>query len=535
MRVSQPYSAAVGIWRGRVHLRHREVVSWVLVAVAAVVILLAGQSSEAAEQEFRRLPLSEYRDKMVAGWIGQLVGVGIGGPTEFGWNGAIVPADEVPEWRPAMVNQFEQDDLYVEMTFLRALEMYGLDVSIRQAGIDFANSGYGLWHANGAGRGLLRQGVAPPDSGHPEFNKHADDIDYQIEADFSGLIAPGLPNTVITLGETFGRLMNYGDGLYGGQFVGAMYAEAFFETNMARIVEAGLRAIPADSQYAECIRDVLAWWREEPNDWEKTWEKINAKYHLDPDYRRFSCSGNEPDFNIDAKVNGAMIVLGLLYGNGDPDKTIEVSLRGGHDSDCNPSNAAGVLFTTMGASRLPEHFTSELSYETEFSHTPYNMRRLTEVCGQLARQAVARAGGRVETDESGEDVLVIPLLAPQSTALERCWEPRPAANSRFTEAEMAQISWESPVLIPTGPVCQSCGLKELDAPGNFGSNADGSKSEDYCVYCFKDGVFTYPDATLEEMIEFCASVAAEHVGISDAEALSQLSEHISKLKRWQEK
>jgi hypothetical protein len=514
-------------------------VQWTLVALAAVGILLASRPSDGAEQEYRRLPLSEYRDKMVAGWIGQMVGVGVGGPTEFRWQGEMVPADKVPEWRPEMVNQFGQDDLYVEMTFLQTLTMYGFDVSIRQAGIDFANSRYGLWHANGEGRRLLRNGTAPPDSGHPEFNKHADDIDYQIEADFSGLIAPGLPNTAIKLGEKFGRLMNYGDGLYGGQFVGAMYAEAFFETDIAKIVEAGLSAIPAESQYAECVRDVLAWWREEPNDWEKTWEKINAKYHLNPDYRRFSCSGPDDekgwDLNIDAKVNGAMIVLGLLYGNGDPDKTVEVSVRGGHDSDCNPSNAGGVLFTTIGASRLPKRFASELSYDTEFSFTALNMRRLTEVCEQLARQAVVRAGGRVETDESGEEVLVIPVLAPEPTALERSWEPRPAANTRFTEAEMAQISVETSIQFAEGPLCQSCGLMPLDSPENFGTNADGSKSEDYCVYCFKDGAFTYPDVTLEEWIKLCAGFVAGYWSVTEEEAAAKLSEYVPKLKRWQEK
>ena len=92
-----------------------------------------------------------------------------------------------------MINQFNQDDIYVEMTFLRTLEEHGLGASTRQAGIDFANSRYPLWHANKAGRDLLRKGIAPPDSGHPRSKHHADDIDYQIEADFSGLIAPGLP------------------------------------------------------------------------------------------------------------------------------------------------------------------------------------------------------------------------------------------------------------------------------------------------------------------------------------------------------
>ena len=87
-----------------------------------------------------------------------------------------------------------------EKSCLRTLELYGMDVSYKQAGIDFANSGYRLWHANRAGSTNLRKGIAPPDSGHPHFNKHADDIDYQIEADFSGLISPGLPNTAIRLG-----------------------------------------------------------------------------------------------------------------------------------------------------------------------------------------------------------------------------------------------------------------------------------------------------------------------------------------------
>jgi len=239
-----------------------------------IVIILTGCSKTTDTAVFRRLPLNEYIDKMKAGWIGQMVGVGWGAPTEFRFQGVIIPEDRMPDWTPAKINQFNQDDIYVEMTFLRTLELYGLDASVRQAGIDFANSQYRLWHANRAGRTNLQQGIAPPDSGHPEFNKHADDIDYQIEADFSGLISPGLPNTVIRLGETFGRLMNYGDGLYGGQFVGGMYAEAFFETDMEKVVRAGLSCIPSQSQFAECIRDVLSWWEQDPNDWQKTWNLV---------------------------------------------------------------------------------------------------------------------------------------------------------------------------------------------------------------------------------------------------------------------
>jgi hypothetical protein len=322
----------------------------------------------------------------------------------------------------------------VEMTFLRSMQQYGLDVPIRQAGIDFANSGYPLWCANNAGRTNLRRGIAPPDSGHPQFNKCPNDIDYQIEADYSGLIAPGMPNTAIKLGEKFGRLMNYGDGIYGGQFMGGMYAEAFFETDRVKIVEAGLKCIPAQSQYAEMVRDMLRWYRENPNDWQATWKLAQKKYREDPEYQKASNGG------IDVKINGVCVLMGFLYGNGDLDKTIIISCRSGQDSDCNPSSSGGVLFTTLGFSKLPDRFSKELNEKTIFSHTAYNFPALLDVCESLARQALAQAGGRVERGANGEEVLVIPVLQAKPTPLELSWKPGPIANSRFTPEEMAKIT-----------------------------------------------------------------------------------------------
>ena len=410
-----------------------------IVAVVSGLAYLSGCRTDGlGKAAVRRIAVEDYTDKMKAGWIGQMAGVGWGGPTEFRYRGEIIPEDKMPSWKPELINQFGQDDIYVEMTFLRTLELYGMNVSIRQAGIDFANSGYPLWHANNEGRTLLRRGIAPPDSGHPEFNKHADDIDYQIEADYAGLIAPGMPNVAIELGETFGRLMNYGDGLYGGQFVGGMYAEAFFENDIEKIILAGLKCIPPESQYTECIRDVLTWYKQNPDDWQKTWRLVEEKYQDNPDYRKSSC--DKGDFNIDAKINGAYIVIGLLYGGGDLDKTIFITARCGQDSDCNPSNSAGILFTTIGFKNLPDKFKSALNYEGKFSHTPYNFPTLVSVCEKLVRQSVPLAGGRIEKDNDGKETFVIPVRKPRPGKFEQCWEPGPIANSRFTEAEMAKIT-----------------------------------------------------------------------------------------------
>ncbi len=420
-------------------------------------------AAPAQARESRRLSLAEYRDKMKAGWVGQMAGVTWGAPTEFRFKDQIIPADKVPAWKPALINDaFAQDDLYVDMTFLRTLEQYGLKVSIRQAGLDFANSGYPLWCANNAGRKNLRAGIAPPDSSHPKFNKCPNDIDYQIEADYSGLIAPGLPQVPIEMGEKFGRLMNYGDGMYAGQFVGAMYAAAFFESDPEKIAQTALEAIPAACQYAEMVRDLIAWHRAEPNDWEKAWHQCQKKYRENPEYQKASNGG------IDCKINGAYVLLGLLYGERDPDRTITIAMRGGMDSDCNPSSAAGVLFTTMGFANVPERFTKELSQTNIFSHTAYSFPRLIAVCEKLARQVVKDAGGKI-TREAGAEVFTIPVRAPQPSMLELSWAPGPIANSRYTPAEMAKIK------VGTAPT-QVRAAVEKAAPGwqveNCGTEMD---------------------------------------------------------------
>jgi hypothetical protein len=403
--------------------------------LAASVLLGLAAAAPARQPEVRRLPVKVYRDKMKAGWIGQIAGVSVGGPTEFRCRDKIMPEEKVPKWTPEMINHaFNQDDLYVEMTFLRSMEQYGLDVPIRQAGIDFANSGYPLWCANRAGRNNLRNGIAPPDSSHPKFNRCPNDIDYQIEADYSGLIAPGMPNVAIKLGEKFGRLMNYGDGMYAGQFMGGMYAEAFFEDDPVKIARAGLRCIPAGSQYAEMVRDMLRWHQEDPDDWQKCWHKCQKKYREDPAYQKASNGG------IDCKINGAYVLMGLLFGNRDLDKTIIISTRCGMDSDCNPSSSGGVLFTTVGFSKLPPRFSEKLDEKAVFSHTAYNFPALVNVCEKLARQALAASGGRVEKDAGGEEVFVIPVVEPRPSKLELSWAPGPIAHSRFTPEEMAKIT-----------------------------------------------------------------------------------------------
>src|SRR5512145_707218 len=90
-----------------------------IVSGICFMLMLGLLPSRAIGQEFRRLPVKEYRDKMKAGWIGQIFGVSWGAPTEGRYQ-TVMPADKMPPFTEDLVNDaFGQDDLYVEMTFLR--------------------------------------------------------------------------------------------------------------------------------------------------------------------------------------------------------------------------------------------------------------------------------------------------------------------------------------------------------------------------------------------------------------------------------
>jgi hypothetical protein len=137
------------------------------------------------------------------------------------------------------------------MTFTEVMDRIGLDATSEQYCEAFKNSRYDVWHANAGARRLLNAGVKAPWSGHPQYNIHANDIDFQIESDFIGLMTPGLPREANKYADRVGDVMTYGDGVYGGMFFAGMYAAAFFEHDPRRVVEAGLRSIPAQSGYAK--------------------------------------------------------------------------------------------------------------------------------------------------------------------------------------------------------------------------------------------------------------------------------------------
>jgi hypothetical protein len=82
--------------------------------------------------------------------------------------------------------------------------------------------------------------------------------------------------------------------------------------------------------------------------------------------------------------------------------------------------------------------------------------------------------------------------------------------------------------------CQSCGMPLNDE--NRGTNADGSKNDDYCMYCYQNGKFTN-DCTMDEMIEFCAQFVDEvnknmPKPMTKEEYKDMMRQYFPMLKRW---
>ena len=383
---------------------------WVLLLI--LVVFACSQNSKTVT-----ITKTELQNKIKGGWAGQVIGCTFGGPTEFKFKQEIIPDEvDIPWFDGYFGETYEKqpglyDDIYMDLTFVDIFEKEGLDAPAKSFALAFANAEYSLWHANQAARYNILNGIMPPKSGHWLYNPHADDIDFQIEADFAGLMSPGMVNTSSEICDKIGHIMNYGDGWYGGVYVAAMYSLAFISSDINWIVEEALKTIPPESQYYKCMADVISWYKENPRDWKDAWQKTVDKWGED-----IGCpNGVFEPFNIDAKINSAWIIMGLLYGQGDFGKTVEISTRCGDDSDCNPASSGGILGTILGYDNIPQYWKQGLAEveSVDFKYTTISLNDVYDMGLRHALMVVEQNGGKIE----GENI-AINVQNPMAVPLE---------------------------------------------------------------------------------------------------------------------
>lgn len=371
----------------------------------------------------------KIRDLIEGGWLGQMYGVVWGAPIEFSYKGRMVPDDEIPDRLSLNLNDaFAQDDLYVELPFINALIDEGIDVSVKTLGDYFRDTAFPLWHGNDVARTNLNAGIDAPLSGSYLYNSCCDDIDWQIEADFVGMMSPGAVNRAVELGFEYGHVIGYGDGAYGGSHVSAMHAKAYVANNVTSIVVAGIQSVPEGSKYRAVLDDVYDMYVNDVS-FVDAWQRIEDKWVGDDRCPREGF-GPTAAFNIDAKLAGGYIVMGMLYGGGDIEESMRLAIKCGQDNDCTPSTIGSILGNYYGTSVFRKSLVNKIDYDNKFLYTDDTLHTAIDKVLQLAKLQIVRAGGSVV-----DGVWTMPEEQAIATPVLEQWEDMPGMDVSFGQAD----------------------------------------------------------------------------------------------------
>lgn len=294
---------------------------------------------------------NDYAERVYAGVLGKLIGVYLGRPFE-GWTYERI-LEELGEidyyvneripWKPPLV--VTDDDVTGTFTFLRALPDYGNSLKLTPAQIGQTWLNYIieertiLWWG-GFGNSTehtayirLKDGVKPPESGSVALNGKiiAEQIGAQIFIDGWAMVAPGNPELAADLAGRAASVSHDGEAIYASQVLAAMEAQAFVESDIQKLLDVGVSYIPKDSVIYRLITDIREWHAAEP-DWHKGRAKIAGLYN----YENYGG-------NCHMVPNHGLIILGLLYGDSDFNKSMLVVNTAGWDTDCNSGNLGCLL------------------------------------------------------------------------------------------------------------------------------------------------------------------------------------------------
>lgn len=300
----------------------------------------------------------DYEERVYAGVLGKIIGVYLGRPFE-GWHNDRIETElgEINYYvheRLGKTLVVADDDISGTFTFVRALEDHGISSAITAEQIGQTWRNYLieertiLWWG-GMGNSTehtaflrLKQGIPAPRSGSIELNSKevAEQIGAQIFIDSWAMVAPGEPELAAELARKAASVSHDGEAIYGAQVVAAMESAAFFEGDIDKLLDIGLGVIPGDCIIARLIGD-LRQWHAGDGDWRQTFRRVEQHYGYD------TYGGN-----CHMVPNHAVIILALLYGNSDFQRTQMIANTAGWDTDCNAGNVGCLLGIKEGLAGL---------------------------------------------------------------------------------------------------------------------------------------------------------------------------------------
>ena len=303
---------------------------------------------------------SDYYSRVYAGVLGKIIGVYLGRPFE-GWTYDRIMANfgeiryyvndrlDLPLRNHLLV--VTDDDISGSFTFLRAFPDYGnsLNLTTEQIGQTWLNyiieNRAILWWG-GLGNSTehtaylrLKDGIKAPQSGSMSLNSKvvAEQIGAQIFIDGWGLVAPGDPSLAVDLASRAASVSHDGEAVFGAQVVAGLIAQAFVESDINKLLDTSLTFIPKDSTIQRLIADIRNWHAADTQDWHKARTKLEAQYG-------YHIYGG----NCHVIPNHGLVILSLLYSNGDFNKAQTIVNTSGWDTDCNAANVGCILGVRNG-------------------------------------------------------------------------------------------------------------------------------------------------------------------------------------------
>lgn len=286
-------------------------------------------------------------DKLYAGWLAKVIGVRLGAPVE-GWSYRAIKEryGTIDGYVTDFKNFAADDDTNVPIFFIRALEKCGEEhkleaADVAEALLDYAPyehgffwwGGYGMSTEHTAYQNLIN-GIPAPRSGSIAQNGStvAEQIGGQIFIDTWGLVAPGKPQMAAEMARAAASVTHDGNGVYGGIFVACCISIAYEEPDISTILRKALDFIPPNCEYARAVRAVMDYYEKHPENWRDCFDYI---------YQNFGYDRYPGNCHIIPNV--CVMILALLYGEGDFDNTLQICTMCGWDTDCNVGNVAAIM------------------------------------------------------------------------------------------------------------------------------------------------------------------------------------------------
>jgi ADP-ribosylglycohydrolase len=391
-----------------------------LVAILAVFTVFA----LGVHAEERAISEEELLDKISGFWLGQLVGNYMGFPFENLYVDEPIPmlvdriythADDktlkinrddlrgyIPIFTAAVEGAFSDDDTDIEFVTLHAVEKYGLDIThaeITEMWKKHINRK--IWVANRTARGLMAQGLVAPDTGRKENNRNWYQIDPQLVNEIWSAFYPGMTKKAAERALWGARITNDDWGTHPTIAYGAMISAAFFEKDTEKLVQRAIEAVPNEGPFAEGIRDVVKWHKQNA-DWRVTRQKIHDKY-----YRYKKGDYEAPVSVVSSLQNGLCGIMAVLYGEGDFMKTVGIGVSAGYDCDNQAATLGGLIGVLHGAGCIPDRLMKSKYWKEPFNNQYVNYTRdelpiitpITEIVDRIAavaKTAILDNGGRME-------------------------------------------------------------------------------------------------------------------------------------------